>query len=129
MVQCALLNHELRPRIKVRSDMISDGGFRIQVAAAIRNCRFLCLCLVLSLAGAASARYSYPASTRIASRGTVPPSSYGSGLITMPGPVDNASNAVVTGNVSGGKAFRGNIPYSSTTSFGGRWARRRSIRS
>lgn len=50
----------------------------------------------------------------------MPPSSYGSGQVTMPSPVDNTRNSVVTGNVSGGKAFRGNIPYDSATSFGGR---------
>ncbi|MCX5647040.1 MAG: hypothetical protein NTZ17_20530 [Phycisphaerae bacterium] len=100
----------------------SNGGSRIRVAAAIRNCWHLGLCIVLSLAGAVSARYSSPTAAGAAGRGTVPPSSYGSGLVTMPSPVDNTSNSVITGNVSGGKAFRGNIPYSSTTSFGGRLA-------
>ena len=111
MIQCVFLNRELR---------LSDCGCRMRVAAAIRNRRYLCLCIVLSLAGAASAQYSYPATARVAGRGTMPPSSYGSGLVTMPSPVDNTRNSVVTGNVSGGKAFRGNIPYGSTTSFGGR---------
>lgn len=118
MIRNAFLNHEFR---------ISDFGFRMIAASrirnpqsAIRNGAYACLCFVLSLAGAASARYSYPPSARVAGPGTVPRSNYGSGLVTMPSPVDNASNSVVTGNVSGGKAFRGNVPYSSPTSFGGR---------
>ena len=49
---------------------------------------------------------------------TVPPSSYQSGLITTPNPIDSSSNLPITGNVLGGKHFRGNIPYDSTTSFG-----------
>ena len=44
----------------------------------------------------------------------------GAAWSATPNPVDNTSNLVITGNVSGGKAFRGNIPYGSTTSFGGR---------
>jgi hypothetical protein len=118
MRQCAFLKHELR---------IADCGLGIPDTTRIRNPKSAsrnhwhsCLCLVLSVAGAASARYSYPPSARVAGQGTAPPSSYGSGLVTMPSPVDNASNSVVTGNVSGGKAFRGNVPYSSPTSFGGR---------
>jgi hypothetical protein len=120
MIQCAFLNHELR---------IADCGLQIAAASRIRNPQseihnswHLGLCIVLSLAGAVSARYSSPTAAGAAGRGTVPPSSYGSGLVTMPSPVDNTSNSVITGNVSGGKAFRGNIPYSSTTSFGGRLA-------
>jgi tetratricopeptide (TPR) repeat protein len=33
--------------------------------------------------------------------------------------VDNAGNLVITGNVGGGKAFRGNVPYGSPTNFNG----------
>lgn len=51
--------------------------------------------------------------------GTVPPSSISSGLIRSPNPVDNSGNLIITGNVSGGKYFRGSVPYRSTTSF---WA-------
>ncbi|MEN6332616.1 MAG: hypothetical protein ABFE01_00050, partial [Phycisphaerales bacterium] len=52
-----------------------------------------------------------------APRATLPPSSYQSGLIGTPNPMDNSSNLPITGNVLGGKHFRGNIPYNSTTSF------------
>lgn len=49
--------------------------------------------------------------------GTVPPSSISSGLISTPNPIDSSSNLVITGNVTGGKHFRANIPYGSTTNF------------
>jgi hypothetical protein len=61
--------------------------------------------------------------------GTVPPSSYekstptpnsASGnpnsLVGLPGPMGNSANAIITGNVGGGKYFRGSLPYSPTTS-------------
>jgi hypothetical protein len=47
---------------------------------------------------------------------TTPLSSYQSGLVSRPNPIDSSSNLVVTGNVGAGKHFRGNIPYRSTTS-------------
>jgi len=50
--------------------------------------------------------------------GTVPPSSYSSGLVHSPNPIDTSSNLVITGNVAGGKYFRGIVPYRSTSSFG-----------
>jgi tetratricopeptide (TPR) repeat protein len=49
--------------------------------------------------------------------GTVPPSSISSGLISTPNPIDSSSNLVITGNVTGGKHFRGQVPYGSTTNF------------
>jgi tetratricopeptide (TPR) repeat protein len=49
--------------------------------------------------------------------GTVPQSSISSGLISTPNPIDSSSNLVITGNVTGGKHFRANIPYGSTTNF------------
>ena len=41
------------------------------------------------------------------------------GLRRSPDPIDSSVNDVVTGNVSGDKYFRGNVPYRSTTNFGG----------
>ena len=49
--------------------------------------------------------------------GTVPPSSISSGLIQSPNPIDTSGNLVITGNVTGGKHFRGLVPYGSVTSF------------
>jgi len=50
--------------------------------------------------------------------GTVPPSSSGAGLIKTPNPIDTSFNRVITGNVGGGKHFRGVVPYGSTSDFG-----------
>src|SRR4030042_1178389 len=50
---------------------------------------------------------------------TVPQSSYRSGLFASPNPVDSTGNSVITGNVGGGKHFRGMVPYSSTSNFAG----------
>ena len=52
--------------------------------------------------------------------GTVPPTSFRSGLIRSPNPIDTSSNLVITGNVSGGKHFRGVVPYNAISDFGGR---------
>jgi len=52
--------------------------------------------------------------------GTVPPSSIRSGLIRTPNPINRSSNLVVTGNVGGGKHFRGVLPYNAISDFGGR---------
>ncbi len=48
---------------------------------------------------------------------TVPQSSYRSGLVRSPNPIDTSSNLPITGNVQGGKHFRGDIPYSSPSAF------------
>jgi tetratricopeptide (TPR) repeat protein len=50
---------------------------------------------------------------------TTPPSGYESGLVTTPNPLSDGRNNIITGNVRGGKHFRGNVPYRSTTSFRG----------
>ncbi len=60
-------------------------------------------------------------------RGTVPASSVGSGrvpggiyrggLVRSPNPLDGSGNLVVTGNVRGGRHFRGIVPYQSRYSF------------
>ncbi len=41
------------------------------------------------------------------------------GLRRSPNPVGSSGNDVITGNVSGDKYFRGNVPYRSATNFGG----------
>jgi len=50
--------------------------------------------------------------------GRVPLSSNRSGLIRTPNPIDTRYNLVVTGNVGGGRHFRGVVPYQSTSSLG-----------
>jgi len=48
---------------------------------------------------------------------TVPPSSIRSGLVRSPNPIDTRANLVITGNVGGGKHFRGIVPYGATSDF------------
>jgi len=50
---------------------------------------------------------------------TVPQSSYRSGLFPSQNPINTSGNQVITGNVSGGKHFRGLVPYNSITDFSG----------
>ncbi len=47
---------------------------------------------------------------------TTPLSSYENGLVATPDPIDNSSDRLVTGNVTGGKHFRGALPYRPPTS-------------
>lgn len=52
-----------------------------------------------------------------ADRATVPPSSISSGLFRSPNPIDTSGNLVITGNVAGGRHFRGIVPYRATSEF------------
>ena len=51
--------------------------------------------------------------------GTTPVTAYRSGLVVSPDPIDRTSDLVVTGNVGGGKYFRGVVPYNAMSDFGG----------
>jgi tetratricopeptide (TPR) repeat protein len=61
-----------------------------------------------------------PAVKDSAGTGRVPISSIQNGLVTLPNPIDTSSNQLVYGQVSGGKHFRGVLPYNVDTYFGGR---------
>ena len=50
---------------------------------------------------------------------TVPQSSYKSGLFPSRNPINTSGNQVITGNVGGGKHFRGVVPYSAFSGFSG----------
>lgn len=72
---------------------------------------------------AAASEISQAAIENPVGSGRVPPSVEGgnrSGLVRSPNPIDTSSNNVITGNVAGGKYFRGVVPYNATTDFGGR---------
>jgi len=72
------------------------------------------IALISSVNGADGLRRMQPVSpVRSVPR---PLSSYQSGLVETPNPVDNTQNQVVTGNVASGKHFRGAVPYRSPKS-------------
>lgn len=50
---------------------------------------------------------------------TIPQSSYQSGLFPSLNPIDTSGNQVITGNVGGGKHFRGLVPYNAISDFSG----------
>ncbi|MHC4475724.1 MAG: tetratricopeptide repeat protein [Planctomycetota bacterium] len=50
---------------------------------------------------------------------TVPVTSYRSGLIASPNPINRSGNLVITGNVRRGRHFRGVVPYRASTEFSG----------
>ena len=54
-----------------------------------------------------------------AGSGAVPPSSYSNSLYRNANQIDRSSNDVITGNIGGGKHFRGSVPYNTETNFGG----------
>jgi hypothetical protein len=58
-----------------------------------------------------------PAVTGPVGPGTVPPTTYNSGLVPSINPIDATGNMVITGNVAGGMYFRGVVPYSGATNF------------
>ena len=72
------------------------------------------IALISSVSGADGVRATRPASPVRPVR--QPLSSYQSGLVDLPNPVDNSQNQVVTGNVASGKHFRGGVPYGSPKS-------------
>jgi tetratricopeptide (TPR) repeat protein len=49
--------------------------------------------------------------------GTLPPSNIRSGLIRSPNPIDTSGNLVITGNIRGGRHFRGIVPYRASSYF------------
>jgi len=63
-----------------------------------------------------------PSVNSSAGMGGTPQSSIGSGLSSSPNPMGLNGNLIVTGNVAGGKHFRGVVPYNAVSDFGGRLA-------
>lgn len=92
--------------------------------SGLRRCRTFAPLLVLCLPGLlghtrAAFGYTNRSVGNPIGPATMPPSSYQSGLVETPNPIDSGGNQLVTGNVRGGKHFRGTVPYRSTTSFSG----------
>ncbi|MBN1795832.1 MAG: hypothetical protein JW804_04100 [Sedimentisphaerales bacterium] len=86
----------------------------------------ICLLVVFTLSGACFAQAGPDLTTPVLKNpidtmpGTVPVSSYQNSLVRSPNPVDNTGNLIVTGNIGGGKHFRGTVPYNAISDFGGR---------
>ncbi len=75
------------------------------------------LCAVTSFSsGIRTGGYGRPSVPEAVRSATTPLSSYENGLVNTPDPVDNSSDLAITGNVTGGKHFRGGLPYRSPTS-------------
>lgn len=83
----------------------------------IRNLMYVSLALSWCVSSIVLAIES-PVSSNPLGLGTVPPSAYKSGLIPSISPVSTSGNLVVTGDVAGGKYFRGIVPYRGVTDFG-----------
>jgi len=49
---------------------------------------------------------------------SLPPSGIRSGLVRSPNPIDTSGNLLITGNISGGRHFRGIVPYRASSYFG-----------
>ena len=49
--------------------------------------------------------------------GLVPPTTFRSGLVRSPNPIDTSSNLLITGNIRGGRYFRGVVPYRAPSDF------------
>ena len=74
--------------------------------------------LLSTLGSSASYSIRNPAIRNPVGTSTAPASSIHSGLLTTPSPIDTAAELSITGNLRGGKYFRGNVPYRSTTDLG-----------
>lgn len=88
--------------------MSGDGLARTCLSVPVRVRP--CLVVILAFATVAAGSIQSP---------TVPQSSSRSGLVRSPNPIDTSSNLPITGNVQGGRHFRGDIPYSSPFAFQG----------
>lgn len=74
--------------------------------------------LLPTLGSSASYSIRNPATRNPVGTSTAPVSSIRSGLLTTPAPIDTAAELSITGNLRGGKHFRGNVPYRSITDLG-----------
>ena len=81
-----------------------------------RRTFIIILAILITLPTAAAAAQN----RAIKNPATVPPSSLRSGLVRSPVSPYIDGNRIITGNVSGGKHFRGIVPYNSVSDFAGR---------
>jgi tetratricopeptide (TPR) repeat protein len=89
-------------------------GVRFRVLKNMKKCIFIIALALFMCRFGFSAALDNPAGIA-----TVPQSNIRSGLIRRPNPIDRSGNLIITGNVGGGKHFRGVVPYSATSDFTG----------
>lgn len=84
------------------------------------------ICILLLLGVIAAACFAQAASSVTnptvrspVGTGTMPVTAYRSGLVPSLNPIDETGNLIVTGNVGGGKHFRGVVPYNGISYFDG----------
>ena len=90
-------------------NIFADTGYLIYMKSRPFSTILVVLIAVLSATGWALDDTIGPA--------TVPPTSFSSGLVQSPNPIDTSANLVMTGNIAGGAHFRGVVPYGSTSGF------------
>ncbi len=75
-------------------------------------------CLSAAVLAANGSAIQNPAALNPLGSATVPPSHYSSGLVRSSAPFSIGGNLVVSGNVGGGRHFRGVVPYNAISDFG-----------
>ena len=75
-------------------------------------------CLSAAVLAANGSAIQNPAALNPLGSATVPPSHYSSGLVRSPAPFSIGGNLIVSGNVGGGRHFRGVVPYNAISDFG-----------
>jgi len=82
--------------------------------------RFFIIAAVVFFTGVSGSGWAIenPAIRNPVGFGTLTPSNIRSGLIRSPNPMDTSGNLVITGNIRGGRHFRGIVPYRASSYFG-----------
>jgi len=84
----------------------------------MRNRLFVIVVVFLIAVSGAGWAIENPAVGSWGRLGIYPPQSNRSGLVRSPNPIDTSGNLVITGNVRGGRHFRGVVPYRASSYFG-----------
>jgi tetratricopeptide (TPR) repeat protein len=82
-----------------------------------KNRLFIIVLILIAFSGHITSAVQNPSVANPAGVTTTPQSYLRSNLVDTSSPIDNSGNQIVTGNVRRGAHFRGDVPYSSTSSF------------